>query len=126
MNGALTGGYLSHMSELEGKVAIVTGAARGTGAAIARRLVERGARVVLGDVLDEAGEAVARSLGAAACYVPHDVTSADQWERIVAAALADHGRIDVLVNNAAILHLGALERTPEQVLRRVLDVNTIG
>ena len=114
------------MNPLEGKVAIVTGAARGTGAAIARRLVLRGARVLLGDVAHEAGEAVAKSLGDAACYLPHDVTSAEQWQRIVARALADHGRIDVLVNNAAVLHLGALARTSEEVLRRLLEVNTVG
>jgi 3alpha(or 20beta)-hydroxysteroid dehydrogenase len=114
------------MADLDDKVVIVTGAARGTGAAIARRLVERGARVVLGDVNHAAGESVAQSLGAAACYVPHDVTSAPEWERIVTRALADHGRVDALVNNAAILHLGALVRTSEDVLRRLLEVNTVG
>jgi 3alpha(or 20beta)-hydroxysteroid dehydrogenase len=114
------------MGDLDDKVAIVTGAARGTGAAITRRLVERGARVVLGDVNHAAGESVAQSLGDAACYVPHDVTSAAEWERIVTRALADHGRVDALVNNAAILHLGALARTSEDVLRRLLEVNTIG
>ncbi len=114
------------MQSLSGKVAIVTGAARGTGAAIARCFVAEGARVVLGDVSREAGEAVAKELGAAAAFEPHDVTRREDWERVVARALADHGRIDALVNNAAILHMGTIERTSEDVLRRVLEVNTVG
>ena len=114
------------MEDLGHKVAIVTGAARGTGAAVARRLVELGTRVFLGDVLHEAGEKTASALGERASYVPHDVTRADEWERVVERALADHGRVDVLVNNAAVLHLGTLENTPEDALRRLLDVNTVG
>jgi len=112
------------MSSLAGKVAIVTGAARGTGAAIARLFAAEGARVVLGDVAHEAGEAVAKELGAA--YAPLDVTRREDWERAVARTLADHGRVDALVNNAAILHMGTIERTGEDVLRRVLEVNTVG
>jgi 3alpha(or 20beta)-hydroxysteroid dehydrogenase len=114
------------MQSLSGKVAIVTGAARGTGAVIARCFVAQGARVVLGDVQHEAGEAVAKELGAAAAFVPHDVTRREDWERAVARALDAYGRVDVLVNNAAILHMGAIERTGEEVLRRVLEVNTVG
>src|SRR5512145_1528458 len=114
------------MQRLAGKVAIVTGAARGTGEAIARRFVAEGARVWLGDVLDERGERVAAELGGAARYLHHDVTSEAQWQRVVAEALAAHGRVDVLVNNAAILHLGTLEHTPAEVARRVLEVNTLG
>jgi 3alpha(or 20beta)-hydroxysteroid dehydrogenase len=114
------------MGQLEGKVAIVTGAARGTGAVIGRRLAEGGARVVLGDVQHGAGEKVAAEIGAAALYVPHDVCSAAEWERIVERTLAAHGRVDALVNNAAQLHLGAIERTPADVLRRLLEVNTVG
>jgi 3alpha(or 20beta)-hydroxysteroid dehydrogenase len=112
--------------DLANKVAIVTGAARGTGAAIARRLAEEGARVVLGDLLDEPGEAVAKAIGEAASYRHHDVTRADEWEAIVAHALERFGAVDVLVNNAAVLHLGTIETTSEEVLRRLLEVNTIG
>jgi len=111
---------------LAGKVALVTGAARGTGAAIAKLFVAEGARVVLGDVQHEAGEAVAQELGAAGSFVPHDVTRREDWERAVARALDAHGRVDVLVNNAAVLHMGTIERTGEDVLRRVLEVNTVG
>ena len=114
------------MSELSGKVAIVTGAARGTGAAIARRFAAAGAHVWLGDVLEAEGEAVAKEIGARASFVPHDVTSEAQWDRIVAAALEANGRIDVLVNNAAVLHIGTIANTDADVLRRVLEVNTVG
>jgi 3alpha(or 20beta)-hydroxysteroid dehydrogenase len=110
------------MGSLSGKVAIVTGAARGTGAAIARLFAEEGARVVLGDIAHEAGAAVAKKIGAAATFAPLDVTRREDWERVVAVA----GRVDVLVNNAAVLHMGTIERTPEDVLRRVLEVNTVG
>jgi 3alpha(or 20beta)-hydroxysteroid dehydrogenase len=114
------------MARLAGKVAIVTGAARGTGEAIARRFVAEGARVWLGDVLDERGEKVAAGLGSAARYLHHDVTSEAQWQQVVAAALDAHGRVDVLVNNAAILHIGTIAHTPVEVARRVLEVNTLG
>jgi 3alpha(or 20beta)-hydroxysteroid dehydrogenase len=126
MRAAREGREPMQSRSLSGKVAIVTGAARGTGAAIARSFVAAGARVVLGDVLHEAGDAVAKELGAAARFVPHDVTRREDWERVVASALEANGRVDVLVNNAAILHMGAIERTSEDVLRRVLDVNTVG
>ena len=114
------------MSELEGKVAIVTGAARGTGAGIAKRMVEQGATVLLGDVREEAGEKVAAELGERAQFVRHDVTRSNEWEAIVSAAREAHGRVDVLVNNAAVLHLGTVENTPEEAFRRVLEVNTLG
>lgn len=112
--------------ELADKVAIVTGAARGTGAAIARRFAAEGARVVLGDILDEPGQAVAAEIGEAATYRHHDVTRSEEWDAVVAHVLDRFGKIDVLVNNAAVLHLGTIENTPESVLRRLLEVNTIG
>ncbi len=114
------------MQDLAGKVAIVTGAARGTGAAIARRFAEQGTHVVLGDVLHDSGEQVAKELGALARYVPHDVTDEEAWSGIVGAALEVTGRLDVLVNNAAVLHLGSVENTPPDVMRRLLEVNTVG
>src|SRR5262245_4287601 len=97
------------MGRLAGKVAIVTGAGRGTGEAIARRFAAEGARVWLGDVLHERGEKLAAELGAPAAYVPHDVTSEEQWRALVERVLARDGRVDVLVNNAAILHIGRIE-----------------
>jgi 3alpha(or 20beta)-hydroxysteroid dehydrogenase len=114
------------MGSLDGKIAIVTGAARGTGAVTARRMLEEGARVVLGDVRHEQGEKVAAALGEAASYVPHDVTDEAQWSGIVQHTLQRHGRVDVLVNNAAILHIGTVERTGPDKLREILEVNTVG
>jgi 3alpha(or 20beta)-hydroxysteroid dehydrogenase len=107
-------------------VAIVTGAARGTGAAVAERLCKQGAHVMLGDVLDTAGEETAAKLGAAATYMNHDVTSSAQWTTLVERTLDAHGRIDILVNNAAVLHQGPIESTSEADFRKLLEVNTLG
>lgn len=115
------------MSErLAGKVALVTGASRGTGEATARRFVREGASVVLADVLDELGEKVAAELGDAALYVHLDVTQEADWERGVAATLERFGRLDVLVNNAAILHIAPLEQTSLEDWERVTSVNHTG
>ena len=112
--------------QLEDRIAIVTGAARGVGAVIARRLCDAGARVVLTDIRDEAGEAVARDLGEAATYRHLDVTSEEDWSRVVEETQREAGRIDVLVNNAARLHLGTIANTPPETVRGVLDVNLVG
>ncbi|MCA9504827.1 MAG: SDR family oxidoreductase [Myxococcales bacterium] len=114
------------MLGLEDRIALVTGAARGVGETIARRLAEAGARVVVADRLEEEGRKVALGLGPNASFVPLDVTVETDWARAVADTLERHGRIDVLVNNAAILHMGSLENTPPDVFRRVLEVNTVG
>ena len=112
--------------DLDGKVAVVTGAARGTGAAIAGRFRAAGARVVLADVVDEAGRATAETLGAMASYRHLDVTDSDQWSDLVERTLDEHGRIDVLVNNAGVLHQGSIANTSEADFRRLLEVNTLG
>lgn len=114
------------MTILQGKVAIVTGAARGTGAAIAERFCREGARVVLGDILDDKGRETAEKLGTSATFHPLDVTDSAQWSAIVERTLADHQRIDVLVNNAGVLHQGPIENTSEADFRRLLEVNTLG
>jgi 3alpha(or 20beta)-hydroxysteroid dehydrogenase len=114
------------MSELEGRVALVTGAARGVGAQIAERFVRAGARVILADVLQDEGRATAARLGASTSFEPLDVTSEGDWMRVVAATVDAHERIDVLVNNAAVLHIGSLESTTAESFRRVYEVNTLG
>jgi len=110
--------------DFDGRVAIVTGAARGTGEAIARRLSRGGAHVVVTDVLEEHGTAVAEAVGGS--FQRLDVTDAGAWERCVGDAVAAHGRLDALVNNAAVLHMGTLANTDPETFRRVLDVNTVG
>jgi 3alpha(or 20beta)-hydroxysteroid dehydrogenase len=107
-------------------VAIVTGAARCTGEATARLFVREGARVLLGDVLDEAGAAVAKDLGAAALYRRLDVRREEDWAAAVAAVRGAFGPVDVLVNNAAVLDVAPLEATDPGILRELLDVNLVG
>jgi 3alpha(or 20beta)-hydroxysteroid dehydrogenase len=114
------------MGRLAGKVAIVTGAARGTGEAVARLFVAEGARVVLADVLDAQGAAVARELGEASCYEHLDVSDEGDWRRAVASTLERFGRLDVLVNNAAVLHLAAIADTSVDDFLRVVRVNQLG
>jgi len=111
---------------LSGKIAVVTGAARGTGAAIARRFVDEGARVVVTDVLVEEGRACAEELGPQASFAPLDVTDSARWTTVVDEVIAAHGRVDVLVNNAGILHIGSIEDTSIETFRRVVDVNATG
>ena len=111
---------------LEGKIAIVTGAARGTGAAICRRFVDEGATVVVTDVLVEEGQARAAKLGATASFAELDVTNTEAWASVVANTMETHGRIDVLVNNAGILHIGSIASTSMETFRRVVDVNACG
>ena len=114
------------MGRLDGKVAIVTGAARGQGAATARLFVSEGAKVVLTDLLEDEGEAAAAELGAAACFARHDVTSEDDWGRIVALAVERFGRLDVLVNNAGIMQRTPVVDCSVEEFRGVLDVNLVG
>ena len=111
---------------LEGKVALVTGAARGTGEAVARLFAAEGARVVLADLRDEMGTAVAKDLGERARYVHLDVTEESDWSEAVAQTERDFGGLDVLVNNAAILHLAAIVDTEVADFERVVRVNQVG
>jgi 3alpha(or 20beta)-hydroxysteroid dehydrogenase len=114
------------MSRLEGKVLIVTGAAQGTGEGIARGALAEGARVLLADVQQEKGRALAASLGAEARFVHLDVTSESDWSAAVGAASSAFGRLDGLVNNAAVLWMGAIEHMPAAQMERVLRVNLLG
>ena len=113
------------MSRLRGKVALITGAARGQGAAEAERFVAEGARVVMTDVLPEV-EKTAEGLGADAVAVRHDVTDPDDWEAAVGVALAEFGRLDVLVNNAGIFRLTPLRTSSVDEYMRLVSVNQLG
>ena len=104
------------MGKLEGKVAVVTGGSSGLGRAIARRFVAEGARVVIGDIADEAGQEVAKSLGDSARYRHCDVTRADDIEALVRSAPEQWGRLDIMVNNAGAVgaHGSILDITPDE------------
>jgi len=98
------------MGRLDGKVALITGGARGMGKSHVRHFVAEGARVVFGDVLDDRGKYVAAGIGEQSCrYLHHDVTSEDDWAAAVALAQDAFGRLDVLVNNAAITFAGDID-----------------
>lgn len=111
---------------LEGKTAIVTGAARGLGASIAADLVREGARVMLCDILVEQGQAVAREIGEGAVFRALDVTKADQWAEAVAAAEARLGTVDILVNNAAMIEQVPYDDVTEELFRAIFEVNALG
>jgi 3alpha(or 20beta)-hydroxysteroid dehydrogenase len=110
---------------LEGKVALITGSARGMGAATARLFVAEGAKVLLGDVLPDVKE-VAQELGDSAHAVTLDVTDEAAWRDAVAAAEERFGKLDVLVNNAGILLMDELGNTTTETYRKVNDVNALG
>lgn len=114
------------MTRLEGKVAIVTGGARGMGAATCRLFVEAGARVVIADVLDAEGEALARELGSAARFMRLDVADEANWQRVADATVEQFGRIDVLVNNAAVLIFGAITELSKRDFERAVSINLVG
>ena len=112
---------------LDGRVALVSGAARGQGAAEARMLVERGARVVMGDVLDDEGGAVAADLGDDAVYRHLDVTSEADWTAAVETAVGRFGALHVLVSNAGVSPMPRpiVDTDPDQY-RRVIEINQVG
>jgi 3alpha(or 20beta)-hydroxysteroid dehydrogenase len=114
------------MSRLEGKVALITGAARGLGAEFGRAFVGEGAHVVLADILDAPGSAWAHALGSRAAYVHLDVTRSEDWQRAVELAVQRFGHLDVLVNNAGIVNKGALEQYTFEQWQSIFAVNVTG
>ncbi|MFI6516172.1 glucose 1-dehydrogenase [Spirillospora sp. NPDC050679] len=112
------------MSGLQDKVVIVTGGARGLGAAAARRMARDGARLVVTDLLAEEGEKTAAGIGG--LFVEHDVTSADGWTAVVEAALERFGRVDGLVNNAGIASSSLIENESLEYFEKVLKINLTG
>jgi len=114
------------MGCLDGKVAIITGAARGQGAAAARVFVDEGARVVIADVLDDAGKQLADELGENAYYRHLDVSSEDEWASVVDEAVQTFGAVNILVNNAGVLHFSSVEDTTLADYERVVRINQFG
>jgi 3alpha(or 20beta)-hydroxysteroid dehydrogenase len=111
---------------LEGKVALITGAAHGQGAAEARRFVAEGARVLVTDVEHREGKTLAAELGKAAAYHPLDVTDPTAWDTAVASASEKFGRIDILINNAGIGEIGLLEALDLETHKQIVDTNLHG
>ncbi|GMA65073.1 glucose 1-dehydrogenase [Alicyclobacillus fastidiosus] len=99
------------MGRLDGKVALITGAAQGMGASHARKFIKEGAKVILTDINEKGGSALAEELGSNALFLKHDVTSKESWEQVVEKGISTFGEITVLVNNAGVL--GPIAKTDE-------------
>ncbi|MGE0599878.1 MAG: SDR family NAD(P)-dependent oxidoreductase [Dehalococcoidia bacterium] len=112
------------MGKLDGRVALITGGARGQGAAEATLFSREGATVVITDVLDVDGAVTAK--GCFATYLHHDVTSEAGWDEVVGHVLAQHGKLDILVNNAGIFKTGGILNTSFTDYKRVIEVNQFG
>lgn len=114
------------MDRVSGKVALISGGAQGMGASHARLFVTEGAKVVIGDILDERGRELAEELGENALYVHLDVTSSEDWDAAVAAAVSQFGSLDVLVNNAGIAEFMPIEDTTIEIWDRTIAINLTG
>jgi len=116
-------------SRLEGKVALITGGARGMGASEAQLFIDEGARVIITDILDEDGKKTAARLsgdGKQCIFLHHDVTSESDWDAVLKESLAAFGQIDILVNNAGIFERGTVLDTSLQMFERTMDINVTG
>jgi 3alpha(or 20beta)-hydroxysteroid dehydrogenase len=114
------------MGRVDGKVTLISGGARGMGAAHARALVAEGGKVVIGDILDEEGKVLADELGDSARYVHLDVTDAEQWDDAVKVAVDSFGGLTALVNNAGVVALGKIGKFDMAKWQHVIDVNLTG
>jgi 3alpha(or 20beta)-hydroxysteroid dehydrogenase len=114
------------MGRVTGKVALISGGSRGIGAASARALVAEGAKVVIGDILDDEGNALVKELGDAARYVRLDVTIEEDWTAAVQSAVTEFGQLNVLFNNAGIANGGLLQKFKMDKWQQILDVNLTG
>ncbi|WPN45553.1 MULTISPECIES: SDR family oxidoreductase [unclassified Pseudomonas] len=108
---------------VHGKVALVTGGAKGIGAASVRLLAAEGAQVLISDLDVEAGQALAAQIGPAAAFIHHDVSSEAQWRQVIDHVREHYGRLDILVNNAGILICGSIEETSLEQWQKVMRVN---
>ena len=111
---------------LEGKIALVTGGARGIGAAICRLFAAEGASIAIADRRGDEGQALAAEIGAKARFVHLDVTSEEDWTRAVAETESFFGRLDILINNAGIIRVAPMEKLDAETFRKVIDTNLVG
>lgn len=114
----------SKNGRVHGKVALVTGGAKGIGAASACLLAAEGAQVLISDLDVEAGQALAAEIGPTAAFIRHDVSNEDQWRQVIEHVRKRYGRLDILVNNAGILIAGSIEETSLADWHKVMRVNT--
>src|SRR5690606_3763235 len=113
------------MGRLKDKVAIITGGARGMGATHARRFIEEGSKVVITDLNEEAGQALAKQLGENALFIKQDVTSATDWEHVVAETEQTFSIIIIVVNNAGISVNSSIENMTEEQSRTIVEINQV-
>lgn len=111
---------------VEGKIALVTGAASGMGFAAAQMLAAEGATVILADLNDQTGQERAKQIGGTATFQKLDVADPDQWQALAAKVEERHGRLDILVNSAGIVLIAGFENTTLEQFERVLSVNARG
>jgi 3alpha(or 20beta)-hydroxysteroid dehydrogenase len=119
-------GYGRPMARLDNKVVLITGGARGQGAAEAELFAAEGATVYISDVLDDVGEATADRLGDVVTYLHHDVTSESDWAAVVTAVSEAQGRVDVLVNNAGVFQIAGALDTALDDWNRIIAINQTG
>ena len=113
------------MGRLDGKVAIITGAAQGMGATHAKKFVEEGAKVVITDLNEEKGQALATEFGDQGLFVKQDVTNEEDWKHVISEAEKAFGQIDVLVNNAGITMAKSILDVTEEEYRRIININQV-
>lgn len=113
------------MNKLDGKVVVITGGARGMGASHVRRFMAEGAKVVFTDILEEDGELLANELGENVRFIKQDVTSAEDWAKVVAETETVFGPINILINNAGISMNKSLMEITEEEYRRIVDINQV-
>jgi len=117
------------MGRVEGKTAIITGAARGLGRGMAQLLAKEGANVVIADILEDGGREAAeeiKSSGGKAIFIKHDVTSEDSWEAVVKKTLSEFGKLDIMVNNAGVQLIKEIAETSLEEWRKLMSVNLDG
>ncbi|AKP64855.1 cyclopentanol dehydrogenase [Levilactobacillus koreensis JCM 16448] len=114
------------MGKLDGKVAIITGAAQGMGAAHARLFVSEGAKVVITDIKEDEGQQLATRLGDSVLFVKHDVASESDWQRVLDQTIATFGKVDILVNNAGITFAKRLQDISADDYVKIFKINQLG